>query len=81
MYKAEILALKDGTLYSVDPGTRDPRTRDPGTQDPGTKLACTVHVHTVASSLGDYPGPPTFRAWVCVSNRVEWAIKFFLKKV
>ena len=33
---------------------------DPGTQGPGTqgpKLACTVHVCTLAPSLGKYPGP------------------------
>ena len=90
---SENCAGTGGTLYSVDPGTGDPRTRDPGTLDPGTldpgtldpgtldpgtrtqgpKLACTVHVRTVASSLG----PRAFHAWVCVSNRVEWAIEFF----
>ena len=43
----------------------------------GPKLACTVHICTVASSLGEYPGPCTFRAWVCVSNHVERAILFF----
>jgi len=35
----------NGTLYSVDPGTGGPRTRGP-------KLACTMHVRMVASSLG-----------------------------
>ena len=50
----------------------------PGTQGP--KLACTVLVRMVASSLGD-PGPHTFRTWVCVSNCVEWAIDIFGEKV
>ena len=53
-------------------GTGDPRTR--GTRTQGPKLACTVHV---ASSLGEYPGPRAFCAWVCVSNRMEWDIEFF----
>jgi len=49
-----------GTLYSVDPRTQDPGTWDPGTwgsRTQGPKLACTVHVCTVASSLGKYPAP------------------------
>ena len=54
------------------PGTRGPGTR--GTRTQGPKLACTVHV---ASSLGEYPGPRAFCAWVCVSNRMEWDIEFF----
>ena len=74
-----VLILLWGTLYSVDPGTGDLRTRGPGTQGP--KLACTVHVCTVASSLGEYPGPRAFRVWVCVSNRMEWAIEFISKDV
>jgi len=53
-------------------------TRGLGTQGP--KLECTVHVCTVASSLGEYPGPCVFREWVCVSNRMEWAIEFFFEK-
>jgi len=53
--------------WTRGPGTEDPGTRGPGTQGP--KLACTVHVHTVTSSLGEYPGPPAFRnTWACVSN-------------
>ena len=52
-------------------------TRGPMTQGP--KLACTVHVCTVALSL--YPGPCVFRAWVCVSNHMEWTIESFKKRL
>jgi len=52
---------------------RDTIFSGPGTWGPGMgprdPLACTVCIHTVASSLGEYPGPRRFRVWVCVSNR------------
>ena len=71
--------------YDVQPAVgRDTIFSGPGDLRNGTqgpKLACTVHVRTVASSLGVYPCPHAFRAWVCVSNRMEWAIKFFKKNV
>ena len=49
-------------------------TWGPGTQGSGTqgpKVACTVHVRTVASSLSEYPGPRMFCVWVCVSKRLN----------
>ena len=44
-------------LYSIKTGHYIQWTRGPGSWGPGTwgpKLACTVHVRTVASSLGEY---------------------------
>ena len=50
--------------WNREPGIQGPK--DLGTQGP--KLACTVCVHTVASSLSKYPGPYVEHAWTCVSN-------------
>ena len=47
-------------LRTWGPGTRGPEDLGPGTQ---------IGMHCiVASSLGEYPGPHAFHAWVCVSN-------------
>ena len=59
-----------GTVHVLgpkDPGTRGPR--DPGTWECGTQsltLERTVCVHTVASSVGKYPGPHVECAFTCV---------------
>jgi len=59
------------------PREQGPEDRGPGTQGP--KLACTMHVRTVALNLGKYPGPQTFCAWVFFSNHMEWAIELLEK--
>jgi len=66
-----------GTRGLKDPGSRDRGPGDPGTQGPGDPrtwgrgtlglaLECTVCVHTVASSLGKYPGPHVEYTFSCM---------------
>ena len=59
--------LEGDTIFC---GHGDQGPEDPGNQGP--KLACTVHVRTVALSLSQR----TFHACICVSNVMEWAIEF-----
>ena len=81
-----------GDRGSKDLGTRqprDPRTWGRGTQ--GLTLECTVCVHTVASSLGKYPGPHVERVFTSVDlclYSLEWNVdwssgmgyRFFFRK-
>ena len=63
-----------GTLYSVDPGDQGPENPgpwDPGPRDPNWHALC---MYVWYGSLKPW-WVRVFRVWVCVSNRMEWAIE------